>query len=53
MGHLQKIGVGRILGVVAYIFVGSLDIAEYKRHHEVADIVSGSQKFLTSATVKR
>ncbi len=53
MRHLQKFALGSILVVVGYIFVGSLDIAEYKRHHEVSDIVSGLQEFLTSATVKR
>lgn len=39
--------------VVVYIFVGSLDISEYKNHHRAIGVVSGSQEFLTSATVKR
>lgn len=53
MWHLQKITLGSILVVVVYIFVGSLDIAEYQSHHRATDVVSGSQEFLTSATIKR
>lgn len=53
MRHLQKITLGSIVFVVVYIFVGSLDISEYKNHHRAIGVVSGSQEFLTSATVKR
>lgn len=53
MRHLQKFALGSILVVVGYIFVGSLDITEYRTHHEVRDITSGTQEFLTLATIKR
>lgn len=53
MRHLQKITLGSILVVVAYIFVGSINIDEYTRHHSISQSVSGEQQFLTTATIKK
>lgn len=53
MRHLQKFALGSILVVVGYVFVGSINVEEYTRHHRSAQSVSGQQEFLTTATIKR
>jgi cardiolipin synthase A/B len=53
MKHLQKFALGSILVVVAYLFVGSFNITEYRQHHEWRESVSGQQDFLTTATIKK
>ncbi|MBP6921416.1 hypothetical protein KBB89_02625 [Candidatus Gracilibacteria bacterium] len=53
MKYFQRFVLGGILVVVGYIFIGSVDIAEYRSHRRQIGTISGQQEFLTSAVIKK